>query len=123
MELEEGSNVFMSGADIQDCFYAVHIPSMMQDYFCLGFDVTREEAALISGSNSCDFGKDWVSPCINVLPMGFSWSFYLVQQIHQQSVLRSLSIDEDALSLRTVLLLPSPNIPLLACLTVITSIA
>ncbi|CAL1160112.1 unnamed protein product, partial [Cladocopium goreaui] len=34
------------------------VVSEFEDYFCLGFDVTREEAALISGSNSCDFGKD-----------------------------------------------------------------
>ena len=33
------------------------------------------------------------------LPMGFSWSFYLVQQIHQSAVLRSLGCSESELFL------------------------
>ena len=30
-----------------------------------------------------------VSPCLNVLPMGFTWSFDLVQQLHEQQVAKA----------------------------------
>ena len=96
--LGPSQQLFMSGADIQDCFYAVHIPSEMMSFFCLESDISGHEAAWVSNGACCG-GDDHWSPCINVLPMGFSWSFYLVQHIHQASVLRSLSISEDQLFL------------------------
>ena len=71
----------------------------MQEYFCFTFDLSAQEAARISGDDRMLNGSRMISPCINVLPMGFSWSFFVVQQIHQQSVLRSLSISEEALFL------------------------
>eukprot|EP00438_Fugacium_kawagutii_P008128 Skav234369 [mRNA] locus=scaffold2071:40230:43653:+ [translate_table: standard] len=107
MELKEGTNLYMSGADIQDCFYAVHIPPAMQEFFCLAFDVTGPEAAMISGLGEDSFQHNMCSPCVSVLPMGFSWSFYLVQQIHQQSVQRSLAISDEALFLDNQ---PVPNL-------------
>ena len=103
IKLPAGEKMFISGADIQDCFYAVHIPGEMMQFFCLEFDVTPEEACWVSGSDSLlgrfENGARFLSPCINVLPMGFSWSFFLVQHIHQSSVCRSLSISEDSLFL------------------------
>lgn len=103
IKLPAGEKLFISGADIQDCFYAVHIPAEMMQFFCLEFDVTPEEACWVSGSDSWigryHSGSRVLSPCINVLPMGFSWSFFLVQHIHQSSVCRSLNISEDSLFL------------------------
>ena len=96
--LGPSQQLFMSGADIQDCFYAVHLPSEMMSFFCLESDISGHEAAWVS-NGACSGGDEHWSPCINVLPMGFSWSFYLVQHIHQASVLRSLSISEDQLFL------------------------
>ena len=32
-----------------------------------------------------------ISPCISVFPMGFSWSFYLVQALHVQGCIKSLN--------------------------------
>ena len=96
--LGPSQQLFMSGADIQDCFYAVHIPAEMMSFFCFESDISGSEASWVSNGSWCGDGDHW-SPCINVLPMGFSWSFYLVQHIHQSSVLRSLSISEDQLFL------------------------
>ena len=98
LTLHPSQQLYISGADIQDCFYAVHIPEKMMRYFCLEFDISSEEACMVSGGSLSDVGGP-VSPCINVLPMGFSWSFFLVQHIHQSAVLRSLSISEDDLFL------------------------
>ena len=66
-------------------------------YFCLEFDISSEEVRTVTGGSISDVGP--ISPCINVLPMGFSWSFFLVQHIHQSAVLRSLSISEQDLFL------------------------
>ncbi len=95
MVLPHGHDLYVSGADIQDCFYAVHIDEKMQQYFCLKSDLNGLEVGAITGDacwgdESCSY-----SPCFTVLPMGFSWSFYLVQHIHQSAVSRSLGIGEE----------------------------
>lgn len=97
LSLPDGESLYLSGADIQDCFYAVHIPELMQRYFCLGGSLGVDEIHAIAG---CDLGLDHsldYHPCFTVLPMGFSWSFFLVQQIHQAAVCRSLHITEQEL--------------------------
>ena len=98
LTLQPSQQLYISGADIQDCFYAVHIPETMMRYFCLEFDISSEEVRTVTGGSISDVGGP-ISPCINVLPMGFSWSFFLVQHIHQSAVLRSLSISEQDLFL------------------------
>ena len=98
LTLQPSQQLYISGADIQDCFYAVHIPETMMRYFCLEFDISSEEVRTVTGGSFSDVGGP-ISPCINVLPMGFSWSFFLVQHIHQSAVLRSLSISEQDLFL------------------------
>ena len=98
LTLQPSQQLYISGADIQDCFYAVHIPETMMRYFCLEFDISSEEVRTVTGGSFSDVGGP-ISPCINVLPMGFSWSFFLVQHIYQSAVLRSLSISEQDLFL------------------------
>ena len=97
LQLQPEQQLFVSGADIQDCFYAVHIPECLQEYFCLECPLTAEEVRHISGGSvDAGFGG-LVNACFTVLPMGFSWSFFLVQHIHQSAVCRSLGIHEDEL--------------------------
>ena len=98
LTLQPSQQLYISGADIQDCFYAVHIPETMMRYFCLEFDISSEEVRTVTGGSISDV-RGPISPCINVLPMGFSWSFFLVQHIHQSAILRSLSISEQDLFL------------------------
>ena len=99
LEIPDSSCLFVSGADIQDCFYAVHIPADLMSFFCLEGYISGGDVAQISRAQfDCPDGSHW-SPCFNVLPMGFSWSFYLVQRIHQLAVMRSLGIDEKQLIL------------------------
>ena len=91
--LKEHENLFIAGADIRDCFYAVNCPSGMEDFFCLAHNLSREEALMVSGEgNNVDLSVGAYIPCIKVLPMGFSWSFYLIQVLHEQTTLRSLAI-------------------------------
>lgn len=78
MEIPPEHNLFISGADIQDCFYAIHIPEAMMQFFCLEFDISGADADWVSAGSFGGDSAESFSPCINVLPMGFSWSFYLV---------------------------------------------
>ncbi|CAE7218022.1 unnamed protein product, partial [Symbiodinium necroappetens] len=94
LHLRDDQTLYVGGADIKDCFYACNFPTGMQDYFCLATDISFEEVAMISGGQfdtSQGVGRMW-SPCISVLPMGFNWSFFLVQCLHEQSVCKTLGI-------------------------------
>lgn len=95
--LEQHQQLFIGGGDIQDCFYACRTPRQFQRFFCLDVDISVNEAKRIMGS---DFPEDLlhlpgdfkVSPSLSVLPMGFSWSFFLVQKLHEQLTMSSLGI-------------------------------
>eukprot|EP00438_Fugacium_kawagutii_P002019 Skav214231 [mRNA] locus=scaffold1133:6956:10370:+ [translate_table: standard] len=99
LDLDRNDTLYMGGSDIQDCFYGVHIPTEMMQYFCFEHDITGADACWVSGGAFVRDDMAMVSPCVNVLPMGFSWSFYLVQHIHQCAVLRSLDITTEELFL------------------------
>lgn len=47
-------------------------------FFCLEFDISGADADWVSAGSFGGDSAESFSPCINVLPMGFSWSFYLV---------------------------------------------
>lgn len=94
MHIPEGEQLFISGGDIKDCFYACKLPQELQEYFALSFDVSLREAVSIGGEDILDLFPNLdldalISPCLNVLPMGFSWSFYLVQSLHVQACIKS----------------------------------
>lgn len=97
-ELPDGSNLYVAGADIRDCFYAVHMETGLQQFFGLKWNVTGEEVSRITKGQHSGFGDNTV-PVIQVLPMGFSWSFFLVQHLHSEVALRSLGLDEKFLFL------------------------
>ena len=100
LTLDKGQELFVAGADIRDCFYAVDCPPGMSDFFCLASDISYEEALKISnGSISLDFQYRRIVPCIKVLPMGFNWSFFLIQSLHECATLSSLSIARTSLIL------------------------
>ena len=94
LELPTDERLFVSGSDIQDCFYAARLPSGMEECFCLHQDISLEEAVEIFGDDFCRYSHlERFIPCVTVLPMGFSWSFYIIQQLHEQARIRALKID------------------------------
>lgn len=100
LEVPPEQDLYISGGDIRDCFYAVVMPSALSDFFCLSIDLSPQEASSIFGqSDGLAHDGGGISPCLSVLPMGFSWSFYLVQQLHQQSAMRALDIHADRILL------------------------
>ena len=100
IELPEGETLFCGGADIQDCFYAARTSPELSNYFCLSQDISYSEALEVWGDDF-PFGdlRGSLSPCITVLPMGYSWSFFLIQKLHEQSTLRALKADRSRLIL------------------------
>ena len=108
LELSENEVLYCGGSDIQDCFYAARISERLSDFFCLTHDITYTEALNIFGDQHvCVGSSGLVSPCITVLPMGFSWSFYLIQKLHEQSALRALGTCRDDLVLEGY---PAPSL-------------
>lgn len=96
LELQGGQKLFTAGADIRDCFYACYCPPGMEDYFCLMNDLQPMDAAAITGGEVESFAQmRRICPCIKVLPMGFNWSFYLAQTLHESISLRSLGLLRD----------------------------
>ena len=90
-ELVDGATLKVAGADIRDCFYAVNLE--LQQYFALASDLSDAEVTAVTGG-AVEAGSGRGVPVISVLPMGFSWSFYLVQQLHTDIALRALGLDE-----------------------------
>ena len=103
-ELHNNDILYTGGADIQDCFYACFMPKELTEFFCLSWDLSLEEAIAVGDGelpealHGCN-PEFRVAPCLRVLPMGFSWSFYLVQQLHEQITLSSLRVGRDSLFL------------------------
>lgn len=100
MSLQPGQSLYTAGADIKDCFYAVNCPAGMCDFFCLVSDLTWEEALFVTGGSiDQGFQHRRIVPCIKVLPMGFNWSFFLIQSMYESATLKSLNISRDNLVL------------------------
>ena len=79
MVLAEGQQVTMSQADMASAFYLFGIPPQWYPYFCLNFKVPGSAIGL---------DKDKVyRPTIRVLPMGWSSSVGIMQQISREILL------------------------------------
>ena len=83
----EGSDVFIGTADIKNCFYQCGVPKNLSRYFA--FDAVPSSWALDMGALTTIDGEPIYEcgrlyPVLLVLPMGWSWSFYIVQMLHIQ---------------------------------------
>ena len=97
-ELPPDKMLYAAGADIKDCFYAVNMEPGLQEFFGLKWDISDSEVRHITKGALSGLGGMNV-PVIKVLPMGFSWSFFLVQHLHTQIALGALGKDEKCLFL------------------------
>ena len=117
--IPEGENLHVAGADIKDCFYACRLPPTLRDYFCFYGDITLSEAQQIYDPKELSEldgsgGNVSISPCLDVLPMGYSWSFYLVQALHVQACLKSSGEAKESV------VLDSRPPPILGCNTTVS---
>ena len=88
VELKPHEELYIGQCDIKDCFYNIGINDELGAFFCLpavdtellrGLGVPATEFVHASAE-----GKTW--PFLRRLPMGFSWAFWIVQQLHAHQV-------------------------------------
>ncbi|CAE7708857.1 AMY1.1 [Symbiodinium sp. CCMP2592] len=104
LEVPNEKNLYVAGGDIMDCFYACRLPPCLRDFFCLSFDISLREALQVCLESVPEEMRGWdpeciISPGMDVLPMGFSWSFYLVQCLHVQACVKTLDGEADSVIL------------------------
>lgn len=118
LHIPEGQTLYVSTSDIRDCFYACDLPSGMEQFFCLHEDLRWEEARSIVGDVGAHLlpggPGEFICPCIKVLPMGFNWSFYLTQVLHEQAAMGALDIKRDGVFLEAH---PPPSLSEFSCAT------
>ena len=81
--------VYFADADIKNCFYQCGMPPSWSDFFVLieiprDFLRARGITKLISGADLPATGPLYAA--LLVLPMGWSWSFYIVQNLHEKLI-------------------------------------
>ena len=77
-----GASVYIAEADVQNCFYQIGVPAWLSDFFA--FEDIPADFARQLGATCCTDGSPLpaagrLAPVLTVLPMGWSWSFWLVQ--------------------------------------------
>ena len=88
LDLSRGKSVWISQADVKNCFYQICLPQWLIPCFCL--DPIPKSKAWSLGTQhdyrgiSLEFGlAGLVHPALAVLPMGWSWAFWVVQKLHE----------------------------------------
>ena len=86
LELQPSDTLFIAQADVMNCFYKVLLPEWLQPYF--GLDpVSLREASDLGFALPCPQEGRTVDPqlfpCMTVLPMGWSWAFWVIQHLHE----------------------------------------
>lgn len=82
MRVEPGRTVHVATADVEACFYQVGVQLALSEFFCLpsisateattlGLSVTQEGASVCSLAGALYL-------CLAVLPMGWSWAFWIM---------------------------------------------
>ena len=86
--LETDEELYCAQADVQNCFYQCGLPAWISDYFAM--DAVPGALAKELGFQNdvhgvpLDVSRE-VFPCLTVLPMGWSWAFWMVQRLHEQA--------------------------------------
>ena len=91
LRVPRGEKLYISQYDVRDFFYRLGIPWKLARYFGLP-PLTLDEAAEIFSARELETCRSGacVYPFFQVLPMGFSWAFFLAQEALREVVTRSL---------------------------------
>jgi hypothetical protein len=83
--------LFISQCDVKDFFFRLQLPLGLEGYFGLPSISFSEAQSVFDVEELKLFGEDSsISPHFKVLPMGFSWSFYLAQEALRTVVKRAV---------------------------------
>ena len=82
MECEANQEVYFSGGDIDNAFYRVRAPGCALPFFTLPrVKVKYLSNPVVDGRRPSQ--ETWVTPQLLVLPMGWSWSLWFCQTMHE----------------------------------------
>ena len=103
LETDDSGDVYMSGADLSNCFYHLRVPAGMEDWFTL----PAIRAGAVPGlCERLSVGpNEQVVPALQVLPMGWSWSLHIAQKVHEFR-LRQCGVSDDTRILDKVASVP-----------------
>ena len=76
---------YMAKVDVDNCFYRLLIDHDLGRFFCLP-PIRASEAGLYLVRGKVGDVSDLVWPHLSVLPMGFSWSLFIAQEINAATV-------------------------------------
>ena len=85
ISVDPGLTLHVAQSDVKDYFYRLGIPEL-KDYFCL-LDVTVGELKRSWGFLPVGLPAEpsaVVHPCLQAVPQGFSWAFWLAQRVHDK---------------------------------------
>ena len=94
IETRPGEFVYFSGGDIDNAFYRITAPDVAKPYFTLPrvraghVGISEIDGVAVSPST-------YVTPSLEVLPMGWSWSLWICQCLHEEQGRRSGQVDDD----------------------------
>ena len=118
IEQHINEQMYIAESDIRDFFYRLGIGDEMSDFFALEPVSVEQLRPLLTPDELNKWGHlltgHEVYPCLRVLPMGFSWSFYIAQEAHRH--VTSISLPNTSLLQDNV---PVPNLGRDGGLTVI----
>ncbi len=81
----DGQTLYVSQADVQDCFWQCRIPHDLARWFCM--DVVSgallKKLGVFEVEGQVVNDSDNIYPMIHCLPMGFSWAMWFVQQVSE----------------------------------------
>ena len=100
---EDSSSIFVAQEDVRDFFYRLGIDSFLSQFFGLpairAGDLKRafRDASVEIPSFVANLVDDAdITPTLAVLPMGFSWAFWLSQMVHVQIAKQSMPDVDDS---------------------------
>ena len=85
----------VAGSDIQDCFYAARFAFRFGRVFLFAFKISHwMRQSIFLGRIFIDIHIWSVSfPALQSCLWDFPWSFYIIQQLHEQASIRALNLD------------------------------
>ncbi len=93
--VDESDIVRFSVQDIANCFYELHIPDGLSQWFGL-MPLTASDQGIAELQGEVWDPHQLIFPVLSVLPMGFSWSVFWTQEAHRFLVNQSKACPIDA---------------------------
>ena len=84
IETNPDGTVWFAGSDISDCFYRFGVSGGLDEYLSLP-GILGSEVESIARRHRLPLRAKLV-PCLKVLPMGWSWSFFFAQKVNEARI-------------------------------------